>query len=1016
MSSRYWTEAQREAFSAKKGNFLVSAGAGSGKTSVLTQRIYELVKSGEAKLENLLVLTFTNKAAMEMKGRVRDLIKGDPATAALAPEVESASIMTFDAFALNLVKKYHYELNLSQDIAVVDASIFTVEKEKLLDAIFDRYYAAFLAGEEPLFGDLVYHYAIKDDHDLKDFVIAVDNLGDLQADKKAYFATFLNTHFDDEFISKSLADFEKMIRDGLNDLIEQAKAGYSEAELADADIDFLSEILACPDYDTLYSKMKDLDFVRKAKGVGDEADKKLHARFGKRYKELRANLVVGDSATIKARYRQTEPYIGLILKILNELDEALDAFKRRYGAFDFADIASLAREVARIPAINQELKARYSYIMIDEYQDTSDLQEAFISTMADNNLFAVGDIKQSIYRFRNANPSIFASRFDAFSHQQGGKLITLAENFRSRSSVLYDINLIFQALMSKEVGGVDYSNGQALIYGNKSYDSSESLENHHLEIQEYDPIEGMEPGQNEASLIAQDILEKVQAGFLVQAGAETRPCRYSDFAILIDRKKDFGLYKKTFTQYKVPLIATDLGETSSEDVVIVLKNLARLSYALKSNPNDPSIPHLFASLARSFVFNYEDEEIYRAIKEATYSSFPFYQTLVAHCDALSDGNLEDVLNFYIVEFGILEKITTLGDTKANYERLQGFLSLGKMMGRFGWGLSELVSYFSDLDKYDVEMTLETSETEPTSVALMSIHASKGLEFPIVYYPGLMGKFNLRDTSGNFLASNRYGLILPVNDNLEAKNIFHFLSKNYETGEEISEKLRLFYVALTRAKEKMILLRPANPEPKVPLSPIGARYFNDFLLLWNPDPSFIHHVSLHPLTLTPAAMPLSSFALSFKSVVAPAVAALSARASKLSPDLPDEGALRYGEKLHRYLELVNFTSKDTSWIKDPEDRALISRVLALPLFAKVGEAKLYHEYAFYDQEADLHGVIDLLVVYPDHIDLIDYKAKDIDDPAYVKQLDAYSTYLKKVFARPISRYLLSIRDGVIKGVN
>ena len=221
----------------------------------------------------------------------------------------------------------------------------------------------------------------------------------------------------------------------------------------------------------------------------------------------------------------------------------------------------------------------------------------------------------------------------------------------------------------------------------------------------------------------------------------------------------------------------------------------------------------------------------------------------------------------------------------------------------------------------------------------------------------MGKFNLRDTSGNFLASNRYGLILPVNDNLEAKNIFHFLSKNYETGEEISEKLRLFYVALTRAKEKMILLRPANPEPKVPLSPIGARYFNDFLLLWNPDPSFIHHVSLHPLTLTPAAMPLSSFALSFKSVVAPAVAALSARASKLSPDLPDEGALRYGEKLHRYLELVNFTSKDTSWIKDPEDRALISRVLALPLFAKVGEAKLYHEYAFYDQEADLHVLVE-----------------------------------------------------------
>lgn len=1016
MSKREWTDAQRQAFSAKKGNFLISAGAGSGKTSVLTERIYELVKSGEVKLQNLLVLTFTNKAAQEMKGRVRDLIKGDPATAALAPEVEAASIMTFDAFALSLVKKHHYELNLSQDIEVVDASIFSVEKKKLLDETLDRYYAAFLAGESPLFGDLVYHYAIKDDHDLKDFIIAVDDLGDRQADKKAFFASFLSTHFDEAYITKSLHDFEAMIREGLNEIIEQAKSGYSEAELADADIDFVSEILATPDYDTLYSKMRDLPYVRKANKVGDEADTKLHQKLAKRYKELRGDLVVGDSATIRARYLQTEPYLGLILQILNELDEQLNAFKRHYGAFDFYDIATLAREVAKIPAINQELKARYSYIMIDEYQDTSDLQEAFIATLANNNLFAVGDIKQSIYRFRNANPSIFSSRFDAFSHHEGGELITLAENFRSRSTVLNDINLIFQSLMSKEVGGVDYSSGQALIYGNKSYDATELSEDHHLEIDEYDPVEGLEPGQTEASLIAQDIQEKVQSGYLVADKGGSRPCRYSDFAILIDRKKDFVLYKKTFTQYKIPLIATDLGETSSEDVVIVLKNLSRLSYFLKTNPADPGVPHLFASLARSFVFHYDDEAIYHAIKDATYPSFPFYLTLKAHVEELNDGNLEDVLNFFIVEFGILEKLPSLGDTKANYERLQGFLGLAKTMGRFGWGLSELVSYFSDLDKYDVEMSLETSETEPTSVALMSIHASKGLEFPIVYYPGLMGKFNLRDTAGNFLASNRYGLILPVNDNLEAKNIFHFLSKNYEVGEEISEKLRLFYVALTRAKEKIILLRPASPEPKIPLAPIGARYFNDFLLLWNPAPSYIHHVTLHSLTLTPALTPIASFALNFKSVLVPAIQEAGARASKLSPDLPDEGALRYGEKLHRYLELADFKSRDVSWIKDREDQALIAKVLALPLFQNVAKAKLYHEYAFYDEKANLHGVIDLLCVYEDHIDLVDYKAKDIDDPAYLKQLAAYTSYLNQVFKQPVSAYLLSIREARIKGVH
>ena len=1011
-----WTPAQLEALSAKQGNFLISAGAGSGKTSVLTQRIYELVASGETTLSNLLVLTFTNKAAQSMKDKVRKLIKKDPKTSSLAPEVESASIMTFDAFSLALVKKYHYALGLPQDIDVVDASIFTVEKKKLLDEIMDRYYSDYLAGKQPLFGDLVYHYAIKDDQELKDFIIAIDNLGDLQADKAGFFAHYLEEHYDSNFIDRAIDDFEAMIRDGLNGIEAQGKRGYSEAELADADEAFLEDLLACPNYDALYAKMVDLPFVRKKNGVGDDADKALHGKLNKIYTGLRANLVVGDSATIKNRYALTRPYVGLILQILNELDEGLQSFKRYYRSFDFADIASLARQAAKIPEINAELKARYRYIMIDEYQDTSDLQEAFISTIAQDNVFAVGDIKQSIYRFRNANPTLFLKRYQAYEKEQGGHLITLAENFRSRSSVLNDINSIFAVLMTSHLGGVDYGHGQALIYGNHSYDLSEAAVNHRLEIDEYDPLDGIDQAQQEAELIAQDILAKIASNYPVLGDKGLAPCSFSDFAVLIAKKRDFAVYKKVFIDHKIPLLTTDLGETSSEDVVVVLKNLSRLTDLLVKNPASPSITHLYASLARSFLFQMNDEEIFNAIKGKTYAQTPFFKDLQSHKDFLEKANLEDVLNFYINEFDILGKLPSLGEVKANYERIESFLALGKAMGRFGWGLSELVSYFSDLDKYDVEMSIETSDTEPSSVALMSIHASKGLEFPIVYYPGLTGKFNLRDTAGNFLASEPYGIVLPLNDNLEAKNVLHFLSKNYETSEAVSEQLRLFYVALTRAREKMILIRPYQAEPKIPLTGTLARSFNDFLNLANLPPATFHKVAPAIVTLEgPSAMG-SDFTLEFRQIHEPAIQKLVSRASKTSLTPPDESSLRYGEKLHRYLELSDLVHKDVSWIADPSDRDVIAKVLALPFFKDVSRAKIFHEYAFYDEEKDLHGIIDLLLVYPDHIDLLDFKARDISDPAYLQQLAAYAAYLAKVFPLPIYSYLLSIRAAQIKGVN
>jgi len=1016
MSKRNWTPSQFLALSSKKGNYLVSAGAGSGKTSVLTQRVFELIKNGEAGVENLLVLTFTSKAAQEMKERVRLLIKEDPETAHLAPLVENASIMTFDAFAFDLVKKYHYELGLPKDISIVDESIFEVERKRLLEGILNRLYSDSLSGKDDDFSDLIYHYAIKDDTEIRDFILEIDSFGDLKKDKDEYFSTFIMTHFSETFILSAIKEFEISIREQLNDILEKAKF-YSTAEQSDLEISFVTSLLSSPDYDALYRSLVDALYPRKISRVGDDNDKALHDALKKIFGGLKKTLVVGDSSSIRERYFATKKYVATLVRIVESLNAEMEEFKRRYASYGFSDIARLARKAALIPEVNASLKNRYRFIMVDEYQDTSDLQEEFIDSIASDNLFVVGDIKQSIYRFRNADPSLFRERYEKYQRKEDGSLITLAENFRSRPSVINDINAIFASLMSKRVGGVDYQNGQALVYGNHSYDQTETLGDHQLEIDEYQPEEGRDQGDQEARIIALDIAKKVASGYPVFdiKTKSVRPSRYGDFSILIDRRKDFQLYKKAFTDLKIPLEVSDLGTSAELDAVVVIKNLVRLAYLLVTNPADSALPHLYASIMRSFVFGVSDEEICHSLHDGSYRESELFSSLRSHGARLLTGNLEDDLLWLYSEFDLYQKLPRLGDVKANYERLESLLSLSRSMARFDWGLADLVSYFADLDRYEIDLSIEASEKEPSSVQLMTIHGSKGLEFPVVYYSGLTSKFNLRDASSSFLASKKYGIVLPLADNLESRNVFHFLSRGYEVEEDVSERLRLLYVALTRAKEKMILVRPIS-EKDPPIALALCRSFNDFLSCVKISPQQIKHVEISlPQIDKIRETPDSSFSLAFKSISVQPKIMEKAQASKSLSSSAEEESLRYGEKLHRLLELTDFKKKDVSWIKDEADRALIAKAVALPLFTDAAKATIHHEYAFFYEKANVHGIIDLLLVYDDHIDIVDFKAKSIDDPSYEKQLNTYSSYIQSVDRRPVQTYLLSILESRLKGV-
>jgi ATP-dependent helicase/nuclease subunit A len=1026
-----WSEGQQKAIASREGRYLVSAGAGSGKTAVLTERIHELVEEGACTLDEMLVLTFTNKAAHEMKERTRQAFKEEPDQAA---QVESAAITTFDAFALSLVKKYHFALHVPSSIEVMDEGLLEIAKRKILDEILLERYAE----KDPLFLDFVRHYAIKDDDAIVKMTLKILAYAELTGDKKAFLSQALEGAFSKDFIDASLKEFASLLHEDILSLVEAVKL-YENPDFGAGEAEFLAAFADLTDYGALYKGLLGQRYPRKAGKKEDitSFDSALHDALKDSFNGIRDAIAgFGDASSEKERILMTKPYLAIWFDLAAELDTRLSAYKAQKGAYSFADIAYLASQAASIPAIQAELKSHYRYVMVDEYQDTSDLQEAFLQKIAANNFFAVGDVKQSIYRFRNANPAIFMANELALKKEAPDHLIALQDNFRSREEVLEDINGLFENVMSPSLGDVDYHAKQALAYGNKDYLASKG-EEHHLEILSYAKRDDLKKEECEARLIAEDIKEKLEKGYPVLAHSKserslTRPAEAGDFAILIARKRDFETYAKVFAEAKIPLSISDDQDLSSQDVSSVFLSFLRLVVVM--DKNIPAEKHCYASIMRSYLYEEKDEALYQEITSGSYRESALFSAIRKARNELLKGNCENGVAYFFDHYPFFDQLVRLGDVKANYERLSSFLSFAKQFDHLGGSYEEFVEHFSEMKKYDVEFTLSAGSDDEGSVHLMSVHASKGLQFPVIYCPDLDAKVNLRDASDAFMI-NKAGLEVPLT--LEEGNplsVWHYLAHNDESVASISERVRLFYVALTRAEEKIILIEKEDPSRalqrvddthvlvihygkddegnETSTAKITApKSFREFLALSGKAFKTTSKEIVKPLAPYLAYQAGQDLPLAeHRSIAVPAKKIEKARASKLASGALDEGALAYGTRLHRLLQLVDFQTKDTSFIADTQERAIIDKVLALPLFKDVSSAEIYPEYGFYDAPQGIHGSIDLLLVYPSKAVIVDYKAKSIDDPAYRKQLAIYKTYVKRVFAKEVETYLLSIIEG------
>lgn len=1011
MEIRY-TDEQLEAITTPVYNTMISAGAGSGKTKVLTQRVFNHL-ANNIDVDRLLVLTFTNAAAAEMKQRVIKLLVEDDTLdpdlkKAQLNKIDSAYIMTFDAYSLFLVKKYHQLLNVDKNIDIADSNIINGITDKFLDEIFEQQYVS-----NDIFKDIISKYCVKDDDVVKGFVKSLNKKLDLIYDRDNFIKTYNDLFFSTSHLNDELDSYTSLLLQKLKQ-VDELLNKISELDDLNRFFNNWQGINNLSSYEEIRSYVANIAPVRKKnKEEYDEDALALKEKIKDIIKEIN-ELTKYDKSTLFNDVLINKDYVNCLLELAEELNRRINIYKKENNFYDFIDIAKLAIEVVdKNDDIRESIRNNFYEILIDEYQDTSDIQELLISKISNNNVYVVGDIKQSIYRFRYANPDIFKKKYEDYSKGVGGKKIDLTNNFRSRFEVLRDINLFFNKTMSSSVGGVDYTRGHQLIAGNLSYLKDDRYT---CEILSYEKQKGIDSAYIEAQLIADDIKSRVNTFKL-----KDHLCDYRDITILMDRSSKFDVFKEVLTANNIPTFIETEEKMSESDLLTVIRSIFKLLVNYDK--------HAYISLERSFLCETSDEDIFNNIINNQIFTSPTYIKINDIKTNIDTKTISNILDEIMESFDVYSKLVKIKDVHASNVKIDYLYQLANNLNNLGYTYRDFNDYLVDVFDREDDIKFRIGSEVENAVRITNYHKSKGLEYNVVYYPCLSYKFNEQDKKGDFLFDKNHGIIMPAfinNRGLRDTFIKELYKYNYDL-EDIGEKIRLFYVALTRAKEKMIIINSFDEKidpvdyPLDDMTKASIKNYSSMLTYIKNDlTNFIINKDIPEILENTSTKDIfTSLTKSNKLVLKPNIEVIptevttshfSKQAGLITKDILDK--MELGTKIHYYLEMLDFKNPDYSYV----DNKYINKIQAFidsPLLKNIKEAKIFKEYEFMDDGK--HGFIDLLLEYEDKIVIVDYKTKNIDDVHYDEQLNGYRTYVESLSSKPVYCYLYSIIDETYREV-
>ncbi len=844
-----WTRGQQAAIEDRGGTLLVSAAAGSGKTAVLVERAVRLICDEQAPVpaDRLLIVTFTRAAAEELRARIAVRLTEEAAQHPNSPWLRRqrlllgrADIGTIDSFCMQLLRQYFAQLNIPPDFALADdAMSFALRREALAQTLEEAYADPDFCAFASLYG------RARTDGSASSAVLALyDFLRTLPHPHRA-LERFCAQYEADTPLGETVWGMELLhsagqavdralaLMDSACQLCgqEPALANYLPALEEDrAFFTSLRRLVEACRWDSAAAAVSGYSQARlkAVRGVDEsvkEAVKGLRQSAKKILEDLRENVFLCTQQEFDSDRDRIAPLLRALGRAALRFEELFFAAKLEEKVLEYSDFEHLAlqllcREDGGRTAAAAEVSRRYDAVMVDEYQDTNSLQALLYACLANedgSNLFFVGDVKQSIYRFRLANPQSFLQKRAEFTPYSPGGVhpmsITLSSNFRSAQSVIGAVNDVFACVMRSAVGGVVYDESEQLNAGTPDgYDGGP------MELKLVETSEASEDG--DAAAVAEIVRRMVEEGFSVrEKSGGTRPCRWGDFCILLRSRARFPQYEAQLERLGIPA-AADTGEsplTASE--VTPLLNLLRVV----DNPQQ-DVAMAGAMLSPMFHFTPDDltalrlavpkGTLYAAVLQSEEPRMQrFAQLLRALRTLAATEPVEKLCDEIFVRTHYFAAVGAMENGPARRENLRAFAAWAKGAG--AGGLSSLLRAVDSAVESGAARAAAAPALPEGSVSIMTIHRSKGLEFPVVILADCCRRFNLRDVYSPVLFHPELGvgMCLRAGEGDLFATVPHRAMRLAQKREAVSEEMRILYVALTRARDKLIAVMPMKDPEK-----------------------------------------------------------------------------------------------------------------------------------------------------------------------------------------------------------
>ena len=844
--STKWTTEQQKAIEERNNNILVSAAAGSGKTAVLVQRVVDMVtdKANPVYINRLLVATFTNAAAAEMKERIyqalQEKIKQNPDDSFIKEQLVllgQAQISTVHSFCINLIRENFHLLGIRHDFDIADEVRLSAIRKKALEEVFERKYNE---------GDVDFNNTVdafggkRDDKRLAEIVITVYKFAESLPHPEKWLQSCWENLLDESFVKKFKEDIDEGIRKDISDILLE----YDKAiEIIESDEGLSSYIDSFTDDYNIFQKIMNsksddiVDEIRnfKFKLIGrkkSNADpvntlyvKSIRDAAREKLEDIQ-KVFCYKSEEIADEIKLMIPFVKTVSSLVLDFKSTFASMKRAENLLDFNDMEHYAiKLLEENDDLREHLKGFYTEILVDEYQDTNGVQAHLFALLSNGkNLFTVGDVKQSIYSFRNSNPKYFLEKYNLFDFNgsEHGVKINLSRNFRSSNAIISAINSFFENIMIEEIGGVSYNEEHALVYGNDSIkDVDNSVERYIINTSKSvnDGIASADIQVSEAVFVAnriRQIVEVEKTEIFDKKENRYRPVTYKDIVVLMRKTKDTSsLYAKVFSERDIPVYTEESGGYFNHIEIATVMSFMKII----ENPLQ-DIPLL--AVMRSPIFGFDDNfvadiraqdknsHLYDLLKNNDDSKVIDFINKIDELREFSRyNNIGALVRKIVFDTGYYYFVGNLSNGNVRMlnlnllcERAVSFSSKGHKT------VSDFISYVKSMIESGNEYSSPKFVGEDNNcVRIMSIHKSKGLEFPIVFLSETAKSYNKNDFKNPFTYDETYGLamnIIDVDRRVKYNPFYKRAICIKKDDELIAEEIRLLYVALTRAKYKLVI--------------------------------------------------------------------------------------------------------------------------------------------------------------------------------------------------------------------